>query len=69
MNVKPTAANTISCQVVDMRVIKLAEENKRAIESLRKLHLELASRVTRQEEKLILSKPSSRERFNQPRGS
>ena len=47
MNVKPTAANTISCQVVDMRVIKLAEENKRAIESLRKLHLELASRVTR----------------------
>ena len=53
MNIKPTGINTISCQVVDKRVIALAEENKRAIESLRKYHLELANKVSRLEEKLI----------------
>ena len=72
MNIKPTGVSTISCQVVDKRVIALAEENKKAIESLRRYHLELSNRVSRYEERFIFGPPKNSYRssvFNHPRTS
>ena len=37
----------INCPIVDRKVVAICEENKKAMENLRRLHLELSNKVTR----------------------
>jgi len=46
--------SNLNFSVVDRKAIALAEENKKAIDKMRHLHMELVSRVNRVEDKQLL---------------